>query len=168
MVFLNPLLEFNIGPMTNFLEESFVSFPGIYVSLLKLFRVQISHSSEHTVDQWLGTTYDTTDSMILYTFFHRHHDEIGRILLSGPSVSGTEPAAREPAAIWTQLCNILAELPPIIDLPNPDVPNFADNVEFQQFMMQNAHRNRDPVRHIFHACEVWVQGSGSPCHTYIH
>ena len=100
-------------------------------------------------------TYDATDSMILHRFFHHHHDDIGGILLSGAGVSATDPAGlRESTATRVQLWNISAGQGELINLPRPNVASLADSLEFQQYLMQNAHRNRDPVRHIFYPCEI--------------
>jgi hypothetical protein len=106
------------------------------------------------VDEWLGMTYDDADIMILHRFIQEHHDDIGRILLSTCRPQGSEPETLGANEIWTQLCTILVDLGPAIELARPTVAPVAANFKFQQYMQQNAHLNRDPVRGIFYACEV--------------
>lgn len=120
--------------------------------------MQTTPSTERGVDRWLGMTYDDTDTMVLHRFLKRHHNDIGRILLSVSGALSKESAAsNEPGETWAQLCDILVDLGPVIE---SDKPSVAASFEFQHFMAQNAHRNRDSVRGIFYACEVWFQGPG--------
>ncbi|KAF8577060.1 hypothetical protein K439DRAFT_586493 [Ramaria rubella] len=135
MIFLNPLLEYNVFSVCRFLTEPFNN-----------------PSSDYETDEWLGFSCDDADTMILRYFFQKHRDSIGSCLLDEVSDdSSATPRTRN--STWSLLCNILTDLGPSVDAPIPAVAPAAANFPFRNFMSQNARRNTEPVRDIFYACE---------------
>ncbi|KAG2156346.1 hypothetical protein DEU56DRAFT_231415 [Suillus clintonianus] len=142
MLCLNDFLGANIASITRYLSE-------------------VNKFSSTAVDEgsteWLGTTADDTDTIVLHRFLDKHADKIGKELLSYPKLnaSGEEDASTANAKrAWDHLCTLLVELQEA-----PDVPHFSqlprsEHREFIDLMSRCAHRSIESVQDIFVAADV--------------
>ncbi|KAG8959528.1 Ras GTPase activating protein ira2 [Tulasnella sp. 419] len=137
MLSLNSFLHGNIMPVTKFLSD-----------ILKY------HPAPSQIDQqeWLGTSYDETDHMMLHRFFHANADRVGKELLSypGPSMprDGEQPTSGGKQT-WDVLCATLVEIGAPMEVPKPPMIPSSQHVRFQEFLQRNGHRNTESVREIF-------------------
>lgn len=105
---------------------------------------------EEQSTEWLGTTADDTDTIVLHRFLDKHADKIGKELLSYVKPSNEESSATISAKrAWDQLCSLLVELEEV-----PEVPRFSplrshEHRDFINLMNRCSHRGIDTVRDIF-------------------
>ncbi|KAJ6540091.1 hypothetical protein B0H10DRAFT_2170598 [Mycena sp. CBHHK59/15] len=123
MVPLNTFLQANIASVTRFLSE--------------LNKYQAPIADEET-DEWLGTTSDDTDIIVLHRYFHKHADKIGKELLSLSKPSDNDPSAISGKHAWDELCGLLAV-----------VGVFARTPRLHDLMSRHAHRGTETVKGIF-------------------
>jgi hypothetical protein len=104
-------------------------------------------------DEWLGTTSDDTDIIVLHRFFQTHADKIGKELLSfsKPSSEGEEEssAAAGGKTSWDALCAILIDLGEALEVPRLSLAPSSEHREYIDLMTRYANRNTDAVRDIF-------------------
>ncbi|EIN11059.1 hypothetical protein PUNSTDRAFT_51619 [Punctularia strigosozonata HHB-11173 SS5] len=135
MVSLNGYLADNIVHVTRYLND-----------LHKYSAI----STEEDDDEWLGTTYDDTDTVVLHRFFEKHADKIGKELLSlPPGMAQPDSAAVENKVAWTDLCGALVDLGQPLDVPSLSPNSTIDHRDFLELMARSQHRNVDSVREIF-------------------
>jgi hypothetical protein len=107
-------------------------------------------AEDDSSDEWLGSTYDETDQMILHRFFDANTDKVGKDLLSvsvashsqdpHPNVSG-KPT-------WEALCATLVEMGEPMQIPK-ELLRSNQRSRFIELLNRNAHRNTDAVKDIF-------------------
>ncbi|KAF8076811.1 hypothetical protein FPV67DRAFT_1605221 [Lyophyllum atratum] len=133
MVVLNSFLKANITNVTRFLSD-----------LTKPL-----HSQEEN-DQWVGTTSDDTDIIVLHRFFDKHADKIGKELLSlsKPSTEGDSTAVSGKRA-WDGLCALLVDLGPPLEIPRPSTLPHHMHPDYIDLMTRYAGRNISQVEDIF-------------------
>ncbi|KAF7352222.1 hypothetical protein MVEN_01185600 [Mycena venus] len=134
MVPLNTFLQANIASVTRFLSE--------------LNKYQAPTSEEET-DEWLGTTSDDTDIIVLHRFFHKHADKIGKELLSLSKPSDTDPSAVSGKHAWDELCGLLVELGTPLDIPKLSSASSHEHRDYLELMSRHQHRSTESVKNIF-------------------
>ncbi|KAJ7821199.1 hypothetical protein B0H14DRAFT_2831907 [Mycena olivaceomarginata] len=134
MVPLNTFLQANIASVTRFLSE--------------LNKYQ-APTSEGEVDEWLGTTSDDTDIIVLHRYFHKHADKIGKELLSLSKPSDSDPSAVSGKHAWDELCGMLVELGTPLDIPKLSSASSRDHRDYVELMSRHQHRNTESVKNIF-------------------
>ncbi|TFK62722.1 hypothetical protein BDN72DRAFT_964371 [Pluteus cervinus] len=138
MVVLNGFLRDNIANVTRFLND--------------LHKHSVS-SSEEEDDEWLGTTSDDTDSIVLHRFFDKHADKIGKELLSlsKPSSEGESVSGKR---AWDGLCALLVDLGSPLEVPRCSLQNSTEHREYLDLISRYAHRDTEPVWEIFQETDV--------------
>ncbi|KAJ7094350.1 hypothetical protein C8R44DRAFT_384405 [Mycena epipterygia] len=134
MVPLNTFLQANIASVTRFLSE--------------LNKYQAPTSEEET-DEWLGTTSDDTDIIVLHRYFHKHADKIGKELLSLSKPSDNDPSIISGKHAWDELCGMLVELGTPLDIPKLSSASSHEHRDYIDLMTRHAHRSTDSVKNIF-------------------
>ncbi|KAJ7724736.1 hypothetical protein DFH07DRAFT_1066990 [Mycena maculata] len=134
MVPLNTFLQANIASVTRFLSE--------------LNKYQAPNPEEES-DEWLGTTSDDTDIIVLHRYFHKHADKIGKELLSLSKPSDNDPSVVSGKHAWDELCGLLVELGTPLDIPKLSSASSHDHRDYIDLMTRHAHRNTDSVKGIF-------------------
>ncbi|KAI6003613.1 hypothetical protein EDD15DRAFT_2567619 [Pisolithus albus] len=139
MVVLNDFLKENITNVTRYLSE---------------VNKYSAAAAEEQSNEWLGTSADDTDTIVLHRFLDKHADKIGKELLSYVKPSSEENSTVGAKRAWDQLCSLLVELQEA-----PEVPRFSqlpsrEHREFIGLMNRCAHRSIDPVREIFVPTEI--------------
>ncbi|KAF8681504.1 GTPase-activator protein for Ras-like GTPases [Rhizoctonia solani] len=133
---LNNLLEANIVPLARFLNE--------------VIRYQQPPEEEY-IEEWLGTTYDEVDQMVLHRYFSDNVDKIGKDLLIASKVahsqtSDTVAGKRQ----WDKLVNVLVELGQPVEVPMLSRSTAEDHLIYKPFMRSQAHRTPDAsIRDMF-------------------
>ncbi|CCO27597.1 Neurofibromin AltName: Full=Neurofibromatosis-related protein NF-1 [Rhizoctonia solani AG-1 IB] len=133
---LNNLLEANIVPLARFLNE--------------VIHYQQPPEEEET-EEWLGTTYDEVDQMVLHRYFSDHVDKIGKDLLvasrPGSSHANDTVAGKRQ---WDKLVNVLVELGQPVDVPMLSRSTAEDHLIYKPFMRSQSHRTPDAsIRDMF-------------------
>ena len=59
-------------------------------------------SADEETDEWIGTITDDTDIIVLYRYFHKHADKIGKELLSLSKPSEMDPTAMSGKLAWDE------------------------------------------------------------------
>ncbi|KAJ7181585.1 hypothetical protein C8R43DRAFT_1229418 [Mycena crocata] len=134
MVPLNTFLQANIASVTRFLSE--------------LNKYQ-APTSEEEIDEWLGTTSDDTDIIVLHRYFHKHADKIGKELLSLSKPSDSDPSAVSGKHAWDELCGLLVELGTPLDIPKLSSASSHEHRDYIDLMTRHAHRSTESVKTIF-------------------
>ncbi|KAJ7458402.1 hypothetical protein B0H11DRAFT_187286 [Mycena galericulata] len=134
MVPLNTFLQANIASVTRFLSE--------------LNKYQAPTSEEET-DEWLGTTSDDTDIIVLHRYFHKHADKIGKELLSLTKPSDNDPSVISGKHAWDELCGLLVELGTPLDIPKLSSASSHEHRDYTDLMTRHAHRSTESVKEIF-------------------
>ncbi|KAG1752509.1 uncharacterized protein EDB91DRAFT_1102988 [Suillus paluster] len=136
-------------------------FLGVNITSITRYLSEVNKFSSTAVDEesteWLGTTADDTDTIVLHRFLDKHADKIGKELLSYAKLNacGEEDASTANAKrAWDHLCNLLVELSEV-----PEVPRFSqlprsEHREFIDLMNRCAHRSIESVQDIFVAADV--------------
>ncbi|KDQ15349.1 hypothetical protein BOTBODRAFT_54648 [Botryobasidium botryosum FD-172 SS1] len=135
MTVLNDFLSAHIMTVARFLNDVAVFSP----------------SSES--EEWLGSSYDETDQLILHRFLTAHADKVGRELLSynGPAAQrtdGNEDSAPEGKRVWDTLVSTLVDMGTPGETPRPKLVPSTQHALYLEFMQRNSHRNTDAVRNI--------------------
>lgn len=154
MVSLNTFLEENIGNVTRYLSEIIVSRFLYQIDPYHLIRIQKPPASvADDDDEWLGTSPDDTDVIVLHRYFHKHADKIGKELLSysKPVNEGDDESsdALSGKHAWDGLCAVLVELGEPLEAPRLSSATRSQHREYLDLMSRFAHRPTDPVRGIF-------------------
>ncbi|KAF7329572.1 Ras-GAP domain-containing protein [Mycena kentingensis (nom. inval.)] len=134
MVPLNAFLADNIAIVTRFLSE--------------LNKYQ-PNAEDEDADEWLGTTSDDTDIIVLHRFFHKHADKIGKELLSISKPTESDPTAMSGKHAWDELCGLLVELGTPLDIPKLSSASSDQHRDYIDLMARHAHRSTDSVKDIF-------------------
>ncbi|KAJ6515229.1 hypothetical protein C8R45DRAFT_1049017 [Mycena sanguinolenta] len=134
MVPLNTFLQANIASVTRFLSE--------------LNKYQAPTSEEET-DEWLGTTSDDTDIIVLHRYFHKHADKIGKELLSLSKPSESDPSVISGKHAWDELCGMLVELGTPLDIPKLSPASSREHRDYLELMARHQHRSTESVKNIF-------------------
>ncbi|KAF7335246.1 hypothetical protein MSAN_02335100 [Mycena sanguinolenta] len=134
MVPLNTFLQANIASVTRFLSE--------------LNKYQAPTSEEET-DEWLGTTSDDTDIIVLHRYFHKHADKIGKELLSLSKPSESDPSVISGKHAWDELCGMLVELGTPLDIPKLSPASSREHRDYLELMSRHQHRSTESVKNIF-------------------
>ena len=151
MVVLNTFLEDNIVNVTRFLSEVNVrclhhdQTRGIHHDSQKYSTGAVDEDE----DEWLGTTADETDTIVLHRFFDKHMDRIGKELLKyfRPATE-TSPAVSGKSA-WAALCALLVDMGNPFGIPELSSLSRSEHKEYMELMSRYSHRNTDAVKDIF-------------------
>ncbi|GLB34218.1 putative GTPase-activator protein for Ras-like GTPases [Lyophyllum shimeji] len=133
MVVLNSFLKANITNVTRFLSDLSKPVPR-----------------EEQTDEWVGTTTDDTDLIVLHRFFDKHADKIGKELLSlsKPSTEGDASALSGKRA-WDGLCALLVDLGPPLEVPRPSALAHQAHPEYVDLVTRYCGRDTRQVEEIF-------------------
>lgn len=110
-------------------------------------------NTDEDSDEWLGTTSDDTDFIVLHRFFDKHADKIGKELLSLSKLSNEGESVNGKRA-WDGLCALLVDLGAPLEVPRSSPHYCADHREYQDLMSRYAHRSTEPVSEIFRETEA--------------
>ncbi|KAG6854444.1 hypothetical protein C0991_006523 [Blastosporella zonata] len=133
MVVLNQFLKANIATVTRFLGEIAKPVPT---------------AEDH--DQWLGTTSDDTDIIVLHRFFDKHADKIGKELLSLSRVcSDPEATTINGKRAWDGLCALLVDHGAPLKVPILSVLPHYQHPEYLALMSRYAAKDTRQVEKIF-------------------
>ncbi|KAL0576959.1 Ras GTPase activating protein ira2 [Marasmius crinis-equi] len=133
MIGLNDFLRGHITHVTRYLSE--------------LNRYTPPETEE---DEWLGTSTDDTDIIVLHRFFDKHADKIGKELLSisKPTVEGDSSAAIGKNA-WDNLCTLLVDLGPPLEVPRMSIVNSSEHPEYLDLLGRYDNKTTNSVQDIF-------------------
>lgn len=110
---------------------------------------------DEETDEWLNTTYDDTDTIVLHRFFEKHADKVGKELLSlsKPPAEKLTPQAEASAAngkrVWDALCAALVELGQPLESPRVATSNSREHREYLDLISRYEHRDTGPVQDLF-------------------
>lgn len=138
MVVLNEFLSENIFNVTKFLSELNKFSPS---------------GVEEEPEEWLETTYDDTDTIVLHRFLEKHADKVGKELLSTAKPSEkttpqTEASAANGKRIWDALCAALVELGSPLETPRLSNATTRDHHEYLDLMARYEHRDMGSMQDI--------------------
>ncbi|TFY54349.1 hypothetical protein EVJ58_g8920 [Rhodofomes roseus] len=144
MIALNDFLKENIVNVTRFLSDLNKTGPAF---------------QEEEPEEWLDTTYDDTDTIVLHRFLEKHADRVGKELLSTSkppptterlSASATaEMAAAHAKRIWDSLCAALVELGQPLEGPKLTAADSQQHTEYLDLMTRYEHRDTSSVQGLF-------------------
>jgi len=152
MVILNKFLEANIVNVTRFLSEINVSeWRRDCYSGLQAKQKYSVNPLEEDEDEWLGTTSDDTDTIVLHRFFDKHAGKIGKELLSysRPSPDGDDAPPIIGKYAWDGLCALLVDMGNPLGVPQLSPLNRSEHQGYIELMSRYVHRNIDCVRGLF-------------------
>ncbi|KAG6857003.1 hypothetical protein H0H87_011097 [Tephrocybe sp. NHM501043] len=133
MVVLNQFLKANIATVTRFLGD--IAKP-------------LAAAEDH--DQWLGTTSDDTDIIVLHRFFDKHADKIGKELLSLSRVSSDpETMTINGKRAWDGLCALLVDHGAPLKVPVLSTLTLHQHPEYLALMSRYSGKDTRQVEHIF-------------------
>ena len=152
MVVLNTFLEDNIINVTRFLSEVNVCCLHCDWTRGEVYYESQKYSTsavDEDEDEWLGTTADETDTIVLHRFFDKHMDRIGKELLKYyRPATDTSPAVSGKSA-WAALCALLVDMGDPFGIPELSSLTRSEHKEYMELMSRYSHRNTDPVKDIF-------------------
>ncbi|KAL0949203.1 hypothetical protein HGRIS_009281 [Hohenbuehelia grisea] len=131
MVILNKFLEENIVIVTRYLSE------------LNKFSAA---NTEEEADEWLGTSSDDTDIIVLHRFLSKHADQIGAELLSQANSPGDSASTKD---AWNSLCALMVDLGKPLEPPTLSPATTSDHQEYLDLMTRFSNKNVGPVQDIF-------------------
>lgn len=100
-------------------------------------------------DEWLGTTVDDTDAIVLHRFFVAQYDKIGKELLSQGKSSNEDDSASEGKQAWDAVCAAILDVGPALEIPQLSSTPRIDHEGYIDLMKRYSHRNSDAMREIF-------------------
>lgn len=106
-------------------------------------------ANEDEGDEWLGTTADDTDTIVLHRFYAKHGDKIGKDLLSQGKLPNDDDNSQGGKDVWIQLCAALMDIGDPLEVPQPSPFICSDHEEYIDLMSRHQHRNTDHVKDIF-------------------
>lgn len=106
-------------------------------------------ANEDEGDEWLGTTADDTDTIVLHRFFAKHGDKIGKDLLSQGKLPNDDDNSQGGRDVWIRLCGALMDIGEPLEVPQPSPFICSDHEEYTDLMSRHQHRNTDHVKDIF-------------------
>lgn len=98
-------------------------------------------------DEWLGTTTDDTDAIVLHRFFVDHSGKIGQELLSHGKPNEGDPDEGKQA--WSAVCLALLAMGDPLEVPKRASSSRAEHEGYIDLMERYNHRNSDALRDIF-------------------
>ncbi|KAH9927288.1 uncharacterized protein B0H18DRAFT_1161603 [Fomitopsis serialis] len=144
MIALNDFLKENIVNVTRFLSDLNKTGPAF---------------QEEEPEEWLDTTYDDTDTIVLHRFLEKHADRVGKELLSTSKPPPTteklsatataEMAAAHAKRIWDSLCAALVELGQPLEGPRLTVADSQQHSEYLDLMTRYEYRDTSSVQGLF-------------------
>jgi hypothetical protein len=114
--------------------------------LTLIWQKYVPRSDGEEGDEWLGTSFDEADTLVLHRFFERHIDKVGKELLSlqkdreGDLASGN--------SLWNELCSAL------VDISHNSEGGKGENAEdknraYYDLMDRMGYRSTDGVKDTF-------------------
>ncbi|EMD40361.1 hypothetical protein CERSUDRAFT_148314 [Gelatoporia subvermispora B] len=140
MVVLNDFLKENIVRVTRFLTE---------------INKSPSETQEDEPEEWLDTSYDDTDTIVLHRFFHRHADKIGKELLSPPKLPSEKLTQEAEACItsgkraWEALCTVLVDMGQPLESPKVSTATSAEHQDYLELMSRYKNKDTTSVQDLF-------------------
>ncbi|KAL0070247.1 Ras GTPase activating protein ira2 [Marasmius tenuissimus] len=133
MIGLNDFLREHITHVTRYLSE--------------LNRYTPPEAEE---DEWLGTSTDDTDIIVLHRFFDKHADKIGKELLSiSKPVGEGDNLATNGKNAWDNLCTLLVDLGPPLEVPRMSTMNSSDHLDYLNLIERYANKATNSVQEVF-------------------
>jgi hypothetical protein len=148
MVVMNEYLREHIVTVTRYLSELNVcillseSFP--YTQPVQKWSPP---AREELEEEWLGTSFDESDILVLHRFFESHIDKIGKEVLSESKI--VDGITTEGGLLWTDLCEALVELSQPGDVPKPSAFTSSEHEAYLDLMDRFANRSTEPIREVF-------------------
>lgn len=135
MEVLNDFLRANIVNVTRFLSE------------VNKFSTS---GTDDDPDEWLGESYDDSDTIVLHRFFEKHGDKVGKDLLSlqKPQAEADASAINGKRA-WNTLCSALVDLGGPFEPPRLSPWTTTEHREYLDLMSRYSTRSTEPVRDLF-------------------
>ncbi|KZT29450.1 hypothetical protein NEOLEDRAFT_1128208 [Neolentinus lepideus HHB14362 ss-1] len=135
MEVLNDFLKANIVNVTRFLSE---------------VNKYSATGTDDDPNEWLGVTYDDSDTVILHRFFEKHGDKVGKDLLSlqKPQAEADASAINGKRA-WNTLCSALVDLGSPFEVPRLSPWISTEHRDYLDLMARYAVRSTEPVRDLF-------------------
>ncbi|KAH9948737.1 hypothetical protein B0H21DRAFT_787622 [Amylocystis lapponica] len=140
MIVLNDFLTVNIINVTRFLNELKKWSPA---------------GPDEDPEEWLDTTYDDTDTIVLHRFFEKHADKVGKELLSlsKPASEKPTPEAEASAAngkrVWETLCAALVEMGAPLESARVSTQHSHDHREYMDMMARHDLKDTSVVHDLF-------------------
>jgi len=150
MVVMNKFLGENIVNVTRFLSELNVcSLQEITRSLFDGFLQKYTPTgSDEEHEEWIGTAYDDTETIVLHRFFEKHVDKVGKELMSKPLDEG-DAYAIDGRRTWETLCSTLVDMGQPMDIPRLSMLSSSQQRDYLDLMSRYNHRSTTSVRDIF-------------------
>ncbi|CCM02314.1 uncharacterized protein FIBRA_04405 [Fibroporia radiculosa] len=143
--------EAHMTPLNDFLKANIVNVTRFLSELNKY----VPSGPEDEPEEWLNTTYDDTDTIVLHRFFEKYADKIGKELLtvSKPPVEKLTPQAEAHVAngkrVWDALCASLVELGQPLEAARITTASSQEHREYLDLMERFKHRDTTPVQGLF-------------------
>ncbi|GBE80125.1 hypothetical protein SCP_0213280 [Sparassis crispa] len=141
MISLNKFLEDNIMNVTRFLSE---------------VRIYNPTPPDEESDEWLNTTYDDTDTIVLHRILEKHADKVGKELLSlskPPPDQQLTPEGEASTAngkrLWDALCAALLELGQPLESPQVTESTSHAHREYLDLMSRYDYKDTTSVQDLF-------------------
>ena len=149
MIILNRFLEKNIIAVMHFLTNVVVGVL-ICAPFQVLMSLQQLQADETEAEEFLGSSYDEVDSIVLHRFFSQTANKVGTKLLSfSPRSHDSESSIQSRRQAWNNLCSTLVAIGKPITIPSPLPLGSNEHPAYLEFMYRNDHRNVDQMRELF-------------------
>jgi hypothetical protein len=151
MVVLNEYLREHIVTVTRYLSELNVgdTLDTNVHSTQRYPQKYIPPGREDVEEEWLGTSFDESDVLVLHRFFDSHIDKIGKEILSVDKAQDVNGTASAGATLWNDLCEALVELTQPGDVPKAPTVASNEHEPYLDLMERFANRSLEPVRDVF-------------------
>lgn len=158
MTGLNDFLKEHIVDITRYLSELNVSCLMQFQLNLLTVTVQkqsvASVAADEGTDEWLGTTADETDAIVLHRFFHKHGEKIGKELLSRGNAVNSVDSAPDAKGTWFKLCEARVGMGSPEKVPEYSNLRCDEHPGYIGLMESYMHRNVESMREIFVEMEL--------------
>lgn len=106
---------------------------------------------EDETEEFIGSSYDEADLIVLHRFFSQAADKVGKELLSFSRQSpDAETSVQSGKRTWDNLCSTLVEMGQPLVIPPPLSLASNEHPAYLEFMRRNDHRNIDSMRDLFY------------------
>ncbi|KAF7975643.1 hypothetical protein HWV62_9093 [Athelia sp. TMB] len=149
--------EQHMTGLNDFLKEHIVDITRYLSELNK--QSAANAAADESTDEWLGTTADETDAIVLHRFFHKHGDKIGKELLSRGNAINAADSAPDAKLTWVKLCEARVGMGSPERVPEYSFLRRDQHPGYISLMERYMHRNSDSMRDIFVEMDLSEQGS---------
>lgn len=113
-----------------------------------------SVAADEATDEWLGTTADETDAIVLHRFFNKHGEKIGKELLSRGNAVNSVDSAPDAKGTWFKLCEARVGMGSPEKVPEYSTSHRDEHLGYIGLMESYMHRNLESMQDIFVAMEL--------------